>query len=436
MNVRALLATLRRGEVPDPAALAEFAGGLADGRVTDAQAGAFAMAVCTGPGLGEGGRVTLTRAMADSGTRLNWDVQGPVIDKHSTGGVGDPVSLILAPALAACGGHVPMISGRGLGHTGGTLDKLEAIPGFRIDLSRDEIAARLADCGAAIVAATGQIAPADKRLYAVRDVTSTVDQIDLITASILSKKLAAGLDALILDVKCGSGAFMRSRAEARALAQVLTATGCGAGLPTAALVTDMDQPLAPAIGNAVEVAAVMRVLDGTHRDSRLQRVTAALGGALLHMAGLAPDADDGAARIDAAIEDGRALGIFAAMVAGQGGPRDFDTRWAEYLGTAPVRRDVSARDGGMLSAIDGTALGQAVVALGGGRLREDAAIDHSVGLDAIVPLGARLAPGDPICRIHAADDTAAERAEAAIRAAVTLSDGPPPDAPLILERLT
>ncbi len=431
-----MLAELRRGTMPEPEALDAFARGLASGAVSDAQAGAFAMAVCTGPGLGELGRVALTRAMAESGSRLCWDVPGPVVDKHSTGGVGDPVSLILAPALAALGCHVPMISGRGLGHTGGTLDKLEAIPGLRVDLSEDAVRALVRDTGCAIFAASDRIAPADKRLYAVRDVTSTVDQIDLITASILSKKLAAGLGALVLDVKCGTGAFMRTPGDAAALARILVETGSGAGLPTRALVTGMDQPLADAIGNAVEIRVVLNVLDGTAGNTRLQGVAAALGGEVLHMVGRTPDAEAGAALVDRAIADGTAMERFLAMIAGQGGAVDPGVDPAANLPQAPVIRDVAAPATGTLAAMDGRALGQAVVDLGGGRMREDAAIDPSVGISHIAALGTSLERGDPLCRLHAADAAAADAAEAAILAAVTFSQATVADPPLILERMT
>ncbi len=249
MDARAIIAAVRNRQTPDAAALQWFAQGLANGAVSDAQAGAFAMAVVLN-GLSDAGRTALTTGMRDSGDVLAWNLPGPVIDKHSTGGVGDCVSLILAPVLAACGAYVPMISGRGLGHTGGTLDKLEAIPGVDINVTEDTLRRITRDVGCAIVSATGQIAPADRRLYAVRDVTATVESVDLITASILSKKLAAGLEGLILDVKCGSGAFMKTRDAAETLAQALVSAANGAGCRTAALITDMNEPLAPALGNA------------------------------------------------------------------------------------------------------------------------------------------------------------------------------------------
>ncbi|WP_108894537.1 thymidine phosphorylase [Palleronia abyssalis] len=434
MTTRALLSDLRAGHVPDPDMLARFAQEVADGTVSAGQLGAFAMAVCMGPGLGEAGRVALTNGMARSGRHLSWDLGGPILDKHSTGGVGDPVSLVLAPMLAAAGAYVPMISGRGLGHTGGTLDKLEAIPGVSCDLDTDTFRSVVRETGAAIVAATSDIAPADRRLYAVRDVTSTVDQIDLITASILSKKLAAGLDALVLDVKAGSGAFMTDIAAARELARALVTTANGAGCRTAALVTAMDEPLAPSCGNALEIIAVMEVLTGVAADARLREVTLALGGTLMRIGGLAGDDAEGAARLAQTLDDGSAAERFGRMIAAMGGPVDFAARWKDRLPAAPVVRTVASEATGTLAAIDGTALGLAVVALGGGRAREDDTIDPSVGLSQIARIGTALDPGTPLCRIHAASDADADAAEAAVRKALHVGDAPSLK-PLILERL-
>ncbi len=434
MSVRELLATLRRGEVPAPEAVAGFAAGLARGGVSDAQAGAFAMAVCTGPGLGTAGRVALTRAMTEGGERLSWGAGAPVLDKHSTGGVGDPVSLVLAPALAALGARVPMLSGRGLGHTGGTLDKLEAVPGLSVEMDAERLRAQVARTGCAIVAAPGDIAPADRRLYAIRDVTGTVDQIDLITASILSKKLAAGVAGLVLDVKAGRGAFMADAAAARALARALVDTARGAGCRAAALVTAMDEPLAPACGNALEVAEAVATLRGTARDGRLRGVVVALGAELLALGGLVAEAAAGRARMEGILDDGGAAARFAAMIAAQGGPADLIDRPGRHLPSAPVIRDVAARRAGTIAAIDGAALGRAVVALGGGRQREGAAIDPAVGLDRIARTGARLERGDPICRLHAASPEQADAAEARVREAVAFGAAPP-EAPLVLERV-
>ena len=432
-SARGIIAKLRQRQTPAREELAWFAQGLADGTVTDAQAGAFAMAVCLN-GLGDVGRVALTIAMRDSGRVLDWADAGPVLDKHSTGGVGDCVSLVLAPALAACGAVVPMVSGRGLGHTGGTLDKLESIPGVstQVDEARfHEIVARV---GCAIVGASAKVAPADKRLYAVRDVTSTVESLDLITASILSKKLAAGLDALVLDVKVGSGAFMKDAEAAQALANALVTTANAAGCKTTALITDMSQPVAPALGNAVEVAEVLRVLTGQSRGP-LVEISAVLGGILLANAGLAEDVQVGADAIVSAITDGRAAERFGAMIAAMGGPVQFVDNWARFLPEATVIREVSAHQPGYVAAMDGEALGLAVVAMGGGRSIETDTINPAVGLSSVARLGTRLERGQPLAVIHAARPADADRAEAALRAAITLSHETPNVPDLISERI-
>ncbi len=434
MDARSILAKLRDGVTPNDSELTWFAQGLASGAVSDAQAGAFAMAVVQ-RGLGDAGRVALTRAMRDSGAVLAWDMDGPILDKHSTGGIGDCVSLLLAPAMAACGAYVPMISGRGLGHTGGTLDKLDAIPGFRTAISLDAMRAQLRDVGCAIVAASADVAPADRRLYGVRDVTATVESIDLITASILSKKLAAGLEGLVLDVKCGSGAFMKNIDDARALARALVDTAQGAGCMTTALITDMSQPLAPAAGNALEVIAVMETLTGAQVSTALWDLTMALGGEALALGGIASDARDGAARIEQALESGAAAECFGRMIAAQGGPSDFIDRWPDRLPAATVIREVLAPRAGFVQAIDGHLIGLAVVALGGGRLREGDRINPSVGFAEFAPLGADLGAGDLICMVHAATEDGADRAEAAVHAAYVLQDEAPVLPDLIMERV-
>ena len=432
-DARAIIAQLRLGQEPSATDLAWFAQGLADQSVSDAQAGAFAMAVCL-RGLSEAGRTALTLAMRDSGDVLNWDMDAPVIDKHSTGGVGDCVSLLLAPALAECGGVVPMISGRGLGHTGGTLDKLEAIPGLVTQLSPDRLRDVLDKAGCAIVGATANIAPADKRLYAIRDVTATVESLDLITASILSKKLAAGLDGLVLDVKIGSGAFMKTAEEARALAVALTDTANAVGCRTTAVITDMNQPLAPSLGNALEVAEVMRVLTG-ERTGPLVEISAALGGVLLANAGLAPGVQQGADMIVERLRDGRVAERFGRMVAAMGGPVEFVENWPRFLPEANVIREVAAPFDGFVQAIDGEALGLAVVGLGGGRQVEADVIDPSVGLSGVVRLGAQVTKGQPLAVVHAAREEAAQRAERAVRAAITLGSAAVDTPPLIHERI-
>lgn len=432
---RRLIAQIRAGLPADPLALRDFALGLADGQISDAQAGAFAMAVVL-KGLGEEGRIALTRGMRDSGNRLQWDLPGPVIDKHSTGGVGDCVSLLLAPAMAACGAYVPMISGRGLGHTGGTLDKLEAIPGFKVDLSGQQLGRQMAKVRCAIVAATEDLAPADRRLYALRDETGTVDSIDLITASILSKKLAAGLEGLVLDVKCGSGAFMKSLEEARALARALVKTAQGAGCMTTALITDMSQPLASAAGNALEIIEVMQTLTSTAVNSALWDVTCALGGEALALGGLADDARDGEARIAQALEHGAAAEIFGQMVAAQGGPADFVERWPDRLPAAQIMREVPALDDGFVSFIDTTALGEIVVRLGGGRLRAGERINPAVGLSDLVPLGRRVSRGSALAMVHATSQEAAQAAAALVQAAYRIGTSPSDDMPLIMDRIS
>ena len=432
MDARSIIAAVRRHQTPTREELTWFAQGLATGDVSDAQAGAFAMAVCLN-GLSDAGRVALTQGMRDSGDVLAWHMNGPVLDKHSTGGVGDCVSLILAPALAACGVYVPMISGRGLGHTGGTLDKLEAIPGLTVDVTENRLRQIVDRVGCAIVSATGRIAPADKRLYAIRDVTATVESVDLITASILSKKLAAGLEGLVLDVKVGSGAFMKTPDEARALARALVDAANGAGCRTAALMTDMNEPLAPALGNAVEVAICMEVLAG-NRDAapRLHDLTIALGARLLALHG--GTEEEGAARLEQAITSGKAMELFAAMVAALGGPPDMAEDWRTHLPRAPIVGDVTAAQSGHITAIDGEALGLAIVALGGGRRVETDRINPAVGLTDMVRLGAAVDRGQPLCTVHAASEDAAEQAAQAVRAAITIGEATTPG-PLILERI-
>jgi len=433
-DARSIIATIRDGGQPSAEDLVWFAAGLASGAVTDAQAGAFAMAVLL-RGLGEQGRVALTRGMRDSGKVLAWSLPGPVVDKHSTGGIGDCTSLLLAPALVACGAYVPMISGRGLGHTGGTLDKLEAIPGFRTALSEAALRQQMGAVKCAIVAASADLAPADRRLYAIRDVSGTVESIDLITASILSKKLAAGLEALVLDVKCGSGAFMKTPERAEALARSLVGAAQGAGCMTSALITDMSQPLATAAGNALEVIEVMETLTGTSVNTALWDVTVALGGEALALAGLAADPKDGEGRIAEALQSGAAAEIFGRMVAAQGGPVDFVERWPDRLPAAPVVHEVPALADGYVTRIDTEALGHAVVRLGGGRLREGDKLNLSVGLADLAGIGEETGAGVPLAMVHAATEAAAEAAVRAVQAAYVIGEAPAAEPALIQKRI-
>ncbi len=402
--------------------------GLADGGLPAEQAAALAMAVFfRGMEFSETG--ALTRAMAASGDILKWDLPGPVLDKHSTGGVGDKVSLMLAPMVAACGGYVPMISGRGLGHTGGTLDKMEAIPGYNARPDEALLRRAIGEAGCAIIGQTARLAPADGRLYAIRDVTATVESIPLITASILSKKLAAGLEALVMDVKTGSGAFMAKEEDAVALAKSLIGTAQHAGLRVHALITDMDQPLGWSAGNAVETLEAAGYLTGVTREPRLHAVTLALAGEMLVMGGLAPDAKAGEAMAEAALDSGRAAERFGRMVAALGGPRDFMEHPTAYLARARFVRPVLPARPGVLSAVDCRAVGLAVVGLGGGRRRLEDQVDPAVGFTEIAAIGDSVGAERPLAVVHAATAEAADAASAQLRAACAISDagkaGPP-----------
>ena len=431
-----LIRTKRDGGRLPAEAIAEFVAGLSDGTIGEGQAAAFAMAVFF-RGLDADERAALTRAMAGSGRVLTWNnLPGPVLDKHSTGGVGDKVSLMLAPIVAACGGYVPMISGRGLGHTGGTLDKLDSIPGYSTSPDLATFAAVVRAAGCAVIGQTDDLAPADRRLYAIRDVTATVESIPLIVASILSKKLAAGLQGLVMDVKAGSGAFMASLEQARDLADAIAETANRAGLPTVALVTDMNQVLGQSAGNALEVREAIDFLTGAAREPRLLDVTLALAGEMLALGGLASDTADGRRQAEAALSDGRAAERFAAMVAALGGPADLLQRPDAHLATAPVVSPVTPAAAGIVTAVDTRALGVAVIELGGGRRRVTDRIDYAVGLDAVAGIGETVDASRPIARIHARSDADAARAAEAVRRAVTVGDAAAAPGPVVIERRT
>jgi thymidine phosphorylase len=429
-----IIRTKRDGGTLDPEEIGDFIAGLTAGTVTEGQAAAFAMAVFF-RGLCADERVALTRAMARSGEILDWNLPGPVVDKHSTGGVGDAVSLALAPAVAACGAYVPMISGRGLGHTGGTLDKLDAIPGYASQPDVATFRRVVRDVGCAIIGQTAELAPADRRLYAVRDVTATVESIDLITASILSKKLAAGLDGLVMDVKFGAGAFMRDPADARALAESLVFVANGAGLATTALLTDMNQPLASAAGNAVEVAYVIDYLTGKRRERRFHEVTVALGAEMLALGGLAADRRAAQKRIENAVSSGAAAERFATMVEALGGPSDLLERGDRHLPRAPIVRAVHPDRGGVVQAVATRDLGLAVVALGGGRTRPQDAIDHAVGFAALAAIGEHVGAERPLAIVHARSSGEADAAAVALRRAYDIGAHAPAEAPLVLDRI-
>ncbi len=410
----------------------EFIEGLTKGTVSEGQVAAFAMAVFF-KGMEREEAVGLTLAMRDSGTILKWDLPGPVVDKHSSGGIGDNVSLMLAPMLAACGFYVPMISGRGLGHTGGTLDKLDAIPGYQSQPGLELFRKVTRAAGCAIIGQTADLAPADKRLYAIRDVTATVESVALITASILSKKLAAGLNHLVLDVKCGSGAFMARLDDARDLAESLVSVANGAGLHTTALITDMDEPLASCAGNAIEVHNAVDFLTGKHRDQRLQQVVMALGVELLESARLASRIE-AKKKLQMALDSGKATEHFDRMVAALGGPRDFCANATKHLKPAPVIRDAFAAGPGTVQSIDTRFLGMAVIELGGGRRVASDAIDHAVGLSHLAGKGTVLDGKTPLARIHARDEKGFAAAETIIRHAYRLGTKGV-SGPAIIERI-
>ena len=434
---QAVIARKRDGEVLEKAVIEQFVTALTQDRLSDAQVGAFAMAVFL-KGMTTDECVALTLAMRNSGTVLKWDrdrLSGPIIDKHSTGGVGDCVSLMLAPMLAGCGAHVPMISGRGLGHTGGTLDKLSSIPGYETEPETGRFRNIVEEIGCAIIGQTAQLAPADRRLYAVRDVTATVESIALITSSILSKKLAADLDALVMDVKTGNGAVTADLVLARQLGKSIVSVADRAGLNTVAVITDMSQPLAPAVGNALEVEETVAYLTGIRRDPRLHEVVVTLGQELMLASGLAKNDDDGRRRLDDALVSGKAAERFEKMVAALGGPTDLLTGFSRHLPNAPVVYEVEADEPGAIASMDTRALGQTVASLGGGRTHATDVIDPAVGIDHCARIGDTVDRGSVLCRVHARSHADAEHASQNIRASFTVDAQPVPHTPLVREVL-
>lgn len=413
----------RDGQALSVSEIESFIAGIPSGKVAEGQVGAFCMAVLL-KGMTMDERVALTSAMAKSGTVMDWSslsLDGPVLDKHSTGGVGDKVSLMLAPMIAACGGYVPMLSGRGLGHTGGTLDKMDAIPGY---VSQPDLSAfrhTVKNVGCAIIGATPDLAPADRVMYAVRDVTATVESLDLITASILSKKLAAGLQGLVMDVKFGTGAFMQSYDDARALAQSITTVATGAGLPTTSLLTDMNEVLGRTAGNAVEVIEAVNFLKGEDVDPRLHDVTMALCAELLVLGSLASDVKDARQKLQAVLDNGQALEIFSRMVADLGGPANFTDDPAAHMAAASIVRPVFADGEGVVSSVDTRAIGMAVVTLKGGRSKPSDTIDHAVGMTDIAGVGETCGPaGRPLAVLHAQNENDFAAAAKSIKDAIRI----------------
>ncbi|WP_237385364.1 thymidine phosphorylase [Xenorhabdus sp. Sc-CR9] len=399
-----------------------FINGISNNTVSEGQIAALAMTIYFHDMTMEE-RVALTLAIRDSGTVLNWkalNLSGPIVDKHSTGGVGDVTSLMLGPMVAACGGYVPMISGRGLGHTGGTLDKLESIPGFDIYPDEHRFRDIIRDVGVAIIGQTSSLAPADKHLYATRDITATVDSIPLITASILGKKLTEGLDALVMDVKVGSGAFMPTYKQSEQLAESIVKVANGAGCKTTALLTDMNQVLASSTGNALEVREAVQFLTGEYRNPRLFEVTMALSAEMLILGNLAIDRDDARRKLQMVLDNGNAAEIFGRMVAAQKGPTDFVENYARYLPTAEFSKPVLAGQNGIVAEMDTRALGMSVVALGGGRRKATDPINYSVGLSDIVTLDMQVNADTPLAVIHANSENAWHEAAEVVRNAFVL----------------
>ena len=410
--------------------------GLVDESIPAEQVSALAMAIYLNS-MNFEEIASLTMSMSKSGTVLEWqdlDLGGPVVDKHSTGGVGDKVSFMLAPIVAACGGYVPMVSGRGLGHTGGTTDKAESIPGYNTAPDFPTFQNIVKEIGCAVIGQTSDLAPADRRFYSIRDVTGTVESVPLITASILAKKIAAGLDALVMDVKVGSGAFMSTYARAREMADTIIATAALADMQTHVLITDMNEVLGRTAGNALEIAEAVKYLKNEDREPRLDAVVMGLCAEMLVVTQLEADRDRALQKVDEAVSSGRALEVFARMVAALGGPADFTQRPEKYLAQAPVVRPIYAS--GILNALDTFAIGNAIIELGGGRRKVGAALDMAVGFSEFAPLGTRLDDETPLALVHAASEADAEKVTALVLDACTTSSEAPAPNPVIAEILT
>lgn len=427
----------RDGKALTPEEIAAFVNGMVDGSVASEQVSAMAMAVYFN-GMTFSETCAMTLAMARTGTIFDWSSLGivrPTVDKHSTGGVGDKVSMILVPILVACGAIDPMIAGRGLGHTGGTLDKLESIPGFDVNLSRSQFIDQVRRLGAAIIGQTEEMVPADRRFYAIRDVTETVESIPLITASILSKKIAAGPEHLVIDLKVGTGAFMSTVDDARRLAESLILTAGEAGVHTECILTDMNQVLGRTAGNALEIQETVEFLNGDDREERLHAVTVALATNLLISSKLAQNIDDAATKIEDVLNSGEAFDVFGQIVAAQGGPADFIHRSNYYLESAPVTLDVTPDKVGYIAAMDTRNIGNVIVDLGGGRSTPNDAIDFSVGLSECRGKGDQVGPTSPICRVHAKSRDDAHNAAQRILGCVDMTDLPHGSSRMVIEAL-
>lgn len=428
----------RDGHILTPEEIQFFVNGIKSNTVSEGQIGAFAMAVffqdMTMPE-----RIALASAMRDSGSVLEWQsmqLNGPIVDKHSTGGVGDVISLMLGPMVAACGGYVPMISGRGLGHTGGTLDKFDSIPGYQTAPDNALFRNVVQNVGVAIIGQTGDLAPADKRFYATRDITATVESISLITASILSKKLAAGLDALVMDVKAGSGAFMPTFEQSEALAKSIVSVANGAGCKTSALLTNMDQVLASSAGNAVEMREAVQYLTGEYVNPRLHEVNIALCAEMLVLSNLAKDTATAEAKLNEVLSNGKAAEVFGNMVSALGGPADFVEKYDNYLDKSDIIRPVYAKSEGVVQSMDTRTIGMSVVGMGGGRRVASDKIDYAVGLSKMISLGDQVTADKPLAMIHARTEAQFEEAADQIQRAITVSDTLPEQKPQVFKRIT
>jgi pyrimidine-nucleoside phosphorylase len=428
-----LIRQKRDGGVLDRAAIESFVRGVTDGTLPDYQASALLMAILL-RGMTPEETAALTDAMVRSGVRVTYPgLPGTPVDKHSTGGVGDKTSLVLAPLAAACGAYVPMMSGRGLGHTGGTLDKLEAIPGFRTGLSLEELKSAVASVGCALIGQTSEIAPADRKLYALRDVTATVESIPLICASIMSKKIAEGIGGLVLDVKTGAGAFMKTPEASRALAESLVAIGRANGVRTEALITRMDAPLGREVGNANEVVESIETLKGTG-PADLEELSVLLAARMLVVAGVLPDEASAASRVRAAIASGAGVEKFRQIIEHQGGDPHVVDDYSR-LPSAPSVEVVAAPGDGFVSGLEAESVGRAAVALGAGRGRLDDVIDHGVGIRVVAAPGSGVRAGDPVMEIRHRNGRGLDTARVLLRQAVLISSAPPAARPIVVDRV-
>ena len=410
-----------------------FIKGVTDWSVSESQIASFAMAIyLCGMSIEE--TVELTRAMTYSGEVMNWadkDLNGPVLGKNSTGGVGDSVSLILVPLLAACGVYVPMISGRSLGHTGGTLDKLNSIPGYTVVPSLEQFYNVTREVGCAIIGQTSDLALADKRFYSVRDVTATIESIPLIASSILSKMLAAGIDGLIMDLKCGNGAFMSNPDDAETLAKNMVAVATGAGLPACAVISDMNEVLGTTVGNALEVEEAVAYLKGEKRNPRLGEIVMKLGCESLLLKGLAGTREEAVTKLQEALDSGKAAEKFAKMVAALGGPSDLIEAPEKHLPQAPIRRPVFSDESGYVTAMDAHGIGETVIILGGQRKTPDQSVDFSVGFSDFVQVGDKIGADKPIAVIHANSEETFAEAEKLLRSTIRVGDTEPVKRPVV-----